>query len=191
MPKKAKNTVEGPKIETIEVIIVGTKPLITIPLGCFKNQPEDAIDQLDQALELYELGGMQNGFPAGGIKRAMLAACKDYDKDVRNRIAGAVIMGDPMTNLVPLEGESEGEEFEFTFKRPKREVKRTLPIFKKWSISFEVLFNSRDLSQRELLEILGIAGTTIGLGHNRPDNGTFAIAKHNKQSKSRTGRKAA
>jgi hypothetical protein len=182
--------ISKPTIERIEVTIVGTKPLVTVPLGVFKDQPEGATAQLEQALELYRIPDGGHGFPAGGIKRALLAGMPD-DKEAKTRIATAVIMGDPIKNLVPLEGEPGEEEFEFAFKRPKREVSRTLPVFKKWSSTFEMHFDSNVVKTREILEALGRGGASVGIGHDRPNYGTFAVAKPTLGKKRSSSKKAA
>jgi hypothetical protein len=181
----ARNRGDPPDLEVqeVEVVVEGTSPLVCIPLGCFKQLPEDADEQVEQALELYRREDGEPGFPAGAFKKAVMAACKDLDLDTRRAVAaGFHVVGEAGTNLVPLtvgKGDPSMEEYEFTFKRPKREVTRALPVFNDWRAALLVQFMPKMVPAKRLREFLDLAGAKVGIGHDRPESGTFQVKQFN------------
>jgi hypothetical protein len=171
------------EVQEAAVTLEGTAPLVCIPLGCFKQLPEDADAQVEQALDHYRRDDGEQGFPAGAFKKAVMDACRDFDKDTRKAVAaGFHVMGEMGTNLVTLRGGTEDpsmEEYEFTFKRPKREVGRALPVFNDWSAELTVQFMPKLVPAKRLREFLDLAGEKIGIGHDRPDSGTFKVRDFN------------
>jgi hypothetical protein len=164
------------QVEEFEVTIEGTSPLVLLPLGFFKDCPDDEDGQLERALDLYRREDGNPGFPAGGLKDAILEGCKKLDADTRYRVAsGFHIVGENATNRVLLNGDSEGVDFDFNFKRPKRTVTRTLPQLDKWTCVFPVQLVTGSLDSKEFNEFLGVAGEKIGIGHRRPEMGTFKV----------------
>jgi len=52
---------------------------------------------------------------------------------------------------------------------------RVRPLFRQWSLEFEVIFDERLLSGSELSEFIETAGRIIGLGDWRPKYGRFEV----------------
>jgi hypothetical protein len=177
---------DGPpdlEVREVEVVVEGTAPLVCIPLGCFKQLSEEADEQLEQALQLYRREDGEPGYPAGAFKRAVMEACQAFDKDTRTAVAaGFHVIGEPGSNMVRLSGGKDDpsmEEYEFTFKRPKREVSRALPVFNDWQAVLSVQFMPKMVPAKRLREFLDLAGEKVGIGHDRPESGTFQVKKFN------------
>jgi hypothetical protein len=169
----------GLSIKELEVTVQGTAPLVILPLGCFKDRTIDEDqDEVEQSLKLYRRADGDAGFPAGGIKQAVLEAVRSLDTDTkRNVAAGMHIVGEPETNMVRLEGKPRGEDFDFDFKRPKRVVTITLPVYDKWSCRFNVQYLGSSISRKDIETFFAEAGRRVGLGHRRPERGTFEVKK--------------
>jgi hypothetical protein len=67
----------------------------------------------------------------------------------------------------------------FIFVRPVKvgtsKVMRTRPIFREWSLEFELEFDSEVLNQREVAEAMDAAGLRVGLCEWRPRYGRFNV----------------
>lgn len=173
---KARGDPSAMQVEEFEVTIEGTSPLVLLPLGFFKNCPDDEDEQVERALDLYRREDGKPGFPAGGLKDAVLESCKKLDVDTRRRVAsGFHIVGEDATNRVLLHGDSEGVDFDFNFKKPKRTVTRTLPQLDTWTCVFPVHLMTGNLGSKEFKKFLGVAGEKVGIGHRRPEMGTFKV----------------
>ena len=167
------------KIEEIEVTVQGTAPLVILPLGAFKGRQvlEDA-DEVEHALKLYRRESGELGFPAGGIKRAVMEAIAKLDLDTRRSVeSGMHVIGEEATNMVVLEGKHHGEDFDFDFKKPERTVTLKLPVLDKWECKFRVQYMGQTINRKLIEKFLGQAGEEVGLGHRRPDQGTFKVQK--------------
>ena len=191
---KARGDPSAMQVEEFEVTIEGTSPLVLLPLGFFKDCPEDEDEQLERALDLYRREDGEPGFPAGGLKDAVMESCKKLDIDTRRRVAaGFHIVGEDATNRILLHGKPEGVEFDFNFKKPPRTVTRTLPQLFDWSCVVPVHLMTESLDAKEFKKLLGVAGEKVGIGHRRPEMGTFKVtnivSKHNGNNNNRSKHK--
>jgi hypothetical protein len=164
-------------ISEVQVTIKGTSPLVLLPLGAFKGQHlTDDQDRVEESLKLYRRHDKRAGFPAGGIKRAVQESMKGLDLETRRSVeSGMHIVGEDETNMVVLEGEHHGESFDFDFKKPKRTVTLKLPVLDQWRATFLVQFIGQSISRKHVEKFLGDAGKKVGLGHRRPERGTFEV----------------
>lgn len=167
----------APSISELKVTIQGTAPLILLPLGVFKGeQLVDNHNKVEEALKLYRREDEQLGFPAGGLKQAVCEAVAKLDTDTKGSVySGLHVIGEDETNMIVLEGEHHGEPFDFNFKKPKRTITLTLPVFDEWTATFHVHFMESTISRRNIEQFLRDAGSKVGIGHRRPDKGTFKI----------------
>ena len=53
----------------------------------------------------------------------------------------------------------------------KGRVARKRPVFKNWSLKFNIEFDSDEISAETIKEILEYAGTRVGIGDYRPEKG--------------------
>lgn len=163
----------------LDVTVQGTAPLVLLPLGVFKGeQLIDNHDKFAEALKLYLRHDGKPGLPAGALKQCICEAVAKLDKDTRNAVdSGFHVIGEDETNMVALEGEPHGEDFVFSFKKPKRVITLTLPVLDSWTATFRVHFMTSIISRKNVERFLSDAGRKVGVGHRRPSKGTFKIKK--------------
>lgn len=166
-------------ISEVQVTIKGTSPLVLLPLGAFKGHHlVDDDDRVEESLKLYRRSDGHSGFPAGGIKRAVTEAIAKLDLETRSSVdAGLHIIGEDETNMVVLDGEHHGEDYDFEFKKPKRTVTLTLPVLDEWTSTFRIQYLEETIGLKNVERFLEGAGQKVGIGHRRPDHGTFEVEK--------------
>ena len=114
--------------------------------------------------------GVRYGFPANGIKKAMVAACREID-------------GLNMTEAKQLffvSGTNEGiREYVEVFGTPRRrrdEVRlpnksmdiRYRPEFVSWEAKLRIRFNAERMDLNTVINLLARAGQSVGIGDKRP-----------------------
>jgi len=57
----------------------------------------------------------------------------------------------------------------------RNRIMRTRPLFRTWSLTFEVLYNASQLNLEEIAEFVRIGGEQIGLGDWRPRFGRYVV----------------
>lgn len=163
-------------ISELEVTVQGTAPLVLLPLGVFKGEKlVDNHDKFAEALKLYLRHDGRPGLPAGAFKEAVITAVTKLDKETRAAVDTIHVIGEDETNMVVLEGEPHGESFDFNFKKPKRTITLTLPVLDSWTATFRVHFMTSIISRKNVERFLNEAGRKVGIGHRRPEKGTFKI----------------
>jgi hypothetical protein len=164
------------KVDEYEVTIEGTAPIVLLPLGFFKDCPEDEDGQLQRALELYCRDDGEPGFPAGAIKESVIQSLKGVETKARQRIVGGFhVIGEEATNKIRLLGDPQKANFEFNFKKPERVVTKTLPQIDEWSCVFTAQVVRPQMTKKSLTDALNKAGEKVGIGHRRPEMGTFSV----------------
>lgn len=166
-------------VSEVQVTIKGTSPLVLLPLGAFKGQHLiDDDDRVEESLKLYRRSDGHNGFPAGGIKRSVIEAVAKLNLETRRSVdAGFHVIGEDETNMVILDGEHRSEDYDFEFKKPKRAVTLTLPVLDEWTSTFRVQYLAEAIDLKSVESFLVRAGREVGIGHRRPDHGTFEVEK--------------
>jgi len=179
MAKTKRVGISALSVSEVQVTIKGTAPLVLLPLGVFKGEKLVANhDKVEEALKLYRRHDGLLGFPAGGIKEAVITAVLKLDKETRAAVnSGFHIIGEDETNMVVLSGEYHGEPFDFDFKKPQRTITLTLPVLDQWSATFRVQYLSSSISLKNIEQFFGDAGRKVGIGHRRPVQGTFEITQ--------------
>jgi hypothetical protein len=166
-------------VSEADVMIRGTAPLVLLPLGVFKGEKlVDSHDKVDESLKLYRRHDGKTGFPAGAFKQAVYEAVSSFDEETKDAVySGFHVIGEDETNMVILSGKNHGEGFIFDFKKPKRTVLITLPVLNEWSSVLRIQYLKDSISLGKIKRFLGEAGRGIGVGHRRPEKGTFEISK--------------
>lgn len=185
----AEKVIEIPaiKLEEMKVTINGQTPLIVHRFGeMARRQIEDkqqkkaktAKEARDPEAEfrdaLYIIDEEKGvyGFPAAGIKKALVHAGGRFADEQMTRLRGALnVMGD----LLVING-SEPKMRSDTVKLNGGKVSSIAyrPMFDPWEIEVPVVFNASMMSESQVLNLFQIAGFAIGLGDWRPEkNGTF------------------
>lgn len=185
------------KIETLQVPIIGTSPLIVNKFS-EKAKREILEKQTKQARGLKEARDpqkeaeagehlTQDGFPAFpivGFKGAIVAAARLLDfkmTEIRQAIA---ISGDPSA---PLETAFEGAHYrdmvaEIIVPPASRNIREDVVKisggvsmlryryeYQRWGATIVVSYNSEFLSEDQLAQLIHMAGQTVGIGEWRPE----------------------
>jgi len=177
--------IKSPDFGFFTVEIEGTTSLI-----CNKRRLEDKIGPkktIDEEREfmncLYKIEGEKNkfGFPASGFKKCFEEAAKGKNWFADPQISGKRIKGGLfiLTDLVPIQGTPTPRKDYVVIK--KATVLKIRAEFKKWSCSLPIKFVRNLLTPNQLLNVINIAGTAVGVGDWRPQrngtHGTFKITK--------------
>lgn len=125
----------------------------------------DALYVIDEESNVY-------GFPASGIKKALVYAGGRFADEKMTELRGVInIEGD----LLPIEGSRpvmRRDAVKIDGGRTSSIAYR--PMFLPWRISVPVVYISTMISEAQVLNLFNIAGFTIGIGDWRPErNGTF------------------
>jgi len=125
--------------------------------------------------ESYYKNGKNYLFPATGLKKAAVSACRFIDGAKMTEIRGAFhVLGD----FITLKGE-EPIRREDIVPAGKRSNGSTVAIrseFKNWSIEIPVRYNVNAISVEQLVNLFNVAGFGVGIGAWRPEcNGSFGM----------------
>ena len=180
-------TIEIPAIELLrlQVTIHGETPLIVHRFGerarkliedkqqkraALAKEARDPEAEFQDALYMTPDGRF--GFPAAGVKKALVYAGGRFTEEKMTVLRGCVnVMGD----LLTIEG-SEPTMRSDTVRLSGGKVTSIAyrPQFWPWSIRVPVVYNATMLSEAQVLNLFQIAGFAIGIGDWRPErNGTF------------------
>lgn len=140
-----------------------------------KRAPRDPDAEFQD--KLYKLnngdGKEHYGFPAAGIKKALVSAGGRYADEKMTVLRGVLnIIGD----LVEIEGGHKGPVMRTDTVRLASGVASLAyrPMFKPWEMKIEIRYNKNAIQLPQLLNLFQIAGFSIGLGDWRPEkNGNF------------------
>jgi len=178
----AKKTVEivGLKIDTVEVDIVGTAPLIVHRFGekaikmisdkqakKSKDRPErDPKGEMDECLYKFK-DGKRTGFPAVGFKAAMIRGGSILGwtmKDLQQIIFVQGTEGD----LVEIQGDYELRTDMVRVGMGAADI-RYRPEYKDWKATLKIRYNSSKISEEQVVQLVNAAGFGCGVGEWRPE----------------------
>jgi hypothetical protein len=113
------------------------------------------------------------GFPAGGIKAALIeAAHKDIGLDKKLlRKSLFVRPDDKVNNLIAMETEEPIMREDVVRIGQSQTDIRYRPEFLDWAMTLKLEFDSQSLSQENILNLIERAGFGVGLGEWRPEKG--------------------
>lgn len=193
MPAKrsdGQRTIEIPEIKLTQLVVTikGETPLIVHRFGERTRQsiedkqqkvakvakpPRDPEAEFRDALYVIDGAAERYGFPAAGLKKALVYAGGRFADEQMTVLRGVVnVLGDlieirspnPPTmrsDMVRIDG---GKTCSIAYR----------PQFWTWELDVRVLFNSGMLTEAQLVNLFQVAGFAIGIGDWRPErNGTF------------------
>lgn len=111
------------------------------------------------------------GYPAVGIKKAMVAAARQLDGLKMTFLRGAFhVMGEGPGGLVEIRGEPKMREDVVRLATGVADI-RFRPEFWPWAMKLVIRYNISVISPAQIAHLLNTAGFAGGLGENRPERG--------------------
>lgn len=170
------------RIETISLMLVSDSPLIVhawsekakrqmLDKQMKKaKQARDAKDpEADYEACFYRTEGGGYGFPAIGVKAAMISACRFADMKM-TAARGAFHID---AEMLPVIGEPRMREDMVRVGMGTADI-RYRPEFPEWRIPVTLKINSSVISPEQVANLLNIAGFGVGIGEWRPEkNGQY------------------
>lgn len=177
--------IPGVQKEQFEIEIVGDTSLLSNRIR--KKTKEKILDkqmkrptgareakdpEADFKGSIYYTEDDRPGFPASGIKKACVSACRFIDDVPMTRARGAFYV---MGKILPINGEPRMHEEPVRLKGSALDI-RYRAEYPEWSITLTILHNPRVISKESIANLLETAGFHIGLGDWRPEtNGTHGM----------------
>lgn len=192
--------VKSPAIKSIELKIFGTQPLIMHKWGQkaieqmkdTQNKKASSREIRDPQQEykdsMYVTADGRYGFPTTGFKKAIIRAAQ-YANMKMTFLRGALFIEDQLfseeqghpVGLVEIIGEPKMREDLVKVGMGKPDF-RYRGQFDNWKATLGILYNSNVISPEQVLNLVLIAGFSVGVGEWRPERdgqfGTFAIKEH-------------
>lgn len=111
------------------------------------------------------------GFPAGGIRKALVAAGGRFAAEKMTHLRGALnILGD----LIEIKAPAPIMRSDTIRLQGTKSSMAYRPQFDPWTMEVPVVFNASIIGQEQVLNLFQIAGFAVGIGAWRPEcNGTF------------------
>lgn len=176
------------QIETVHFVLVGDSPLIVHAWSEKAKrqmldkqmkkaaQPKEAKDpQADYEACFYRTEGGAYGFPAIGVKAAMVGACRFLDMKM-TEARGAFHID---AEILAVTGEPRMREDMVRVGMGTADI-RYRPEFPTWAIQVAIKFNAAVVSAEQIANLLNTAGFAIGIGEWRPEKngscGRFHVA---------------
>lgn len=178
------------KLGSLTVTIKGETPLITNRFGDaalkqmenaqqgaakMKKQPRKPEDEFRDKLYVIDAEHHIYGFPAAGVKKALVSAGGRFADEQMTVLRGAVsILGDilaietdgaePVMRSDPVRLAGPGRVASVAYR----------PGFWPWRIRVPVVFNTSVIGEAQVVNLFNIAGFSVGIGDWRPErSGTF------------------
>lgn len=188
MAKSQAVSIPGVQKEVCEVTIVGTagSSLITHRFSdkdkqaMLDKQMKRATSKIAKAAKdpeqdyqesIYHTEDDQPGFPASGIKKSCVNACRFLDMAMTEARGAFFVMGD----ILPIKGEPRMREDIVRLGGRTADI-RYRAEFPQWSITFTVLYNPLIISAESIVNLIETAGFHIGIGDWRPEkDGTHGM----------------
>lgn len=139
------------------------------------TQAKEAKDPEQDYLEsMYKLPDGTYGFPANGFKNAIVRA-GTYTDSKMTFLRGALYINgdDDGDKLVRIEGEPQPREDMVRVGQGTADI-RYRAEFPQWKATLRVEFNARAISAEQVVNLISVAGFSVGVGDWRPEkDGTY------------------
>lgn len=114
------------------------------------------------------------GFPASGIKKAMVAAAMRVTEAKGTWVRAILnVEGEAGTGLVAIAASAPKMQTDHVVQAGRGNL-RYRPVFWPWSMNVPITFNTQQISAQDVVNLLQQAGFSIGVGDWRPEkNGAF------------------
>lgn len=182
----AERTIEIPEPKLLQMVvgIQGTTPLITKRFGekarksiedkqqkKAKGAKEARVPEEEFREALYVIDGETYGFPAVGIKKALVNAGGRFADEKMTHLRGVVnVIGD----LIEIRGEKPVMRSDTVRLQGGVTSIAYRPMFMPWEMEVPVRYNAGIISDGQVINLFQIAGFSVGLGEWRPErNGIY------------------
>lgn len=190
-------SVQIPKLilKTVRLTIEGSSPLLVNQFSeksrrqilenqmqKAKNKKEARDPQAEYEASLYRIPGKKlYGFPAAGLKKALVSACGLVDGISKSQANGAFRVGGDIGGLIVIDGKPVMDQRivrvgPWSNRQP---MERFRGRFDQWKASFTITYDTSLLNSEQLAHLVQRAGFSIGLCEFRPqkggDCGTFNL----------------
>lgn len=114
-----------------------------------------------------------HGFPAIGIKKAMVRAAKSTDMAMTDANNALQVIGDA-EGLLAIRSDEPIMRRDFIKLQGRTGSLAYRPMFKEWEIDVFIRYNRRFVTAEQIINLLALAGFSPGIGAWRPEcSGTF------------------
>lgn len=182
-------TIPAIKKNYFDITIVGKSPLISHRFADSQKQdmlarqmkraakPREAKDpERDFEESIYRTKDGRPGFPASGIKKACVEACRYLDITMTWAKGAFYILGD----IIPINGEPQMREDVVRLNGKTADI-RYRAEYPEWSMTFRVLHNPDIITPEGIVNLIENAGFYVGIGDWRPQKlgiyGMFEVDK--------------
>jgi hypothetical protein len=170
------------RIETVSFLLIGDSPLIVHAwsekakrqmldkqMKKAKQAKEAKDPEADYEACFYRTPGGEYGFPAIGVKAAMISACRFADMKM-TEARGAFHID---AEMLPVIGSPRPREDMVRVGMGTADI-RYRPEFPEWRMPITLKFNASVISAEQLANLINIAGFGVGIGEWRPErNGSY------------------
>lgn len=194
-------TIQPLRIQRIVIPIKGTQPLITnkfsdeaaeklagsqtgpqIKAAKTPRQPEQEFLAARYVLHADPTGAVDLdicGFPAAGIKKAMVAAAMRVTEAKGTWVRAVLnVEGENGTGLVAITSGAPKMQTDHVVQAGRGNL-RYRPVFWPWSMDVAITFNTDQIKAQDVVNLIQQAGFSIGIGDWRPEKngqyGTFEV----------------
>lgn len=178
------------KKERFQVTIEGTTPLLsnrfsdTAKEEMLAKQMKKARGaraakdpQADYEQSIYYTADGRPGFPASGIKKACVSACRFLEMAMTEARGAFFVMG----TILPIDGDPQINEAVVRLRGSTADL-RYRAEYPEWSITLTILHNPNVITRESIVNLLETAGFHIGIGDWRPEkNGTYGMFQVKRQ----------
>jgi len=187
--------IPGLKNQEVVFTIIGTSPLVVHAFGHKAMQEildrqgrkaktgKKARDHNQEIIDsIHWIDRKKNitGFPAGGIKAAIVRGAFNSDeKMTQARTWFFIIPDDPVTNLVKIIGNWKPDERPVRVGNGAADI-RFRPLYWPWKMDIHIEFDNDNISVEKLAVWIMKAGFGVGIGEMRPEKsstGTYGTWK--------------
>lgn len=118
------------------------------------------------------------GFPAIGLKKALISVCTSMDDIPKTLMRQAVhVRG----NILPVQGETYRRQDMVRIAGNTADIRFRAAFIPGWKIKFQCVYNRRVMSVEQVINVINMAGAFVGIGEWRPErdgvSGTFAVSE--------------
>lgn len=136
------------------------------------REPKNFDDLYRKAMHISREGWC--GIPAGGLRNAMISACRTVGYKMTHAKLGAMVLADGFdaddgTPLVRIDGEPR-QHFAHARNDNGSVDIRCRPMWEEWGATVRIRFDAGMFSETDIVNLMMRVGMQVGVGEGRPDS---------------------